>query len=140
VRDSDRWTLVAASGRSTYARDRLGAMLGLSPSEIERLAPPEACGEAFCQWQSGARAIFLARDASALERACAPGAIVIANTETPPDYAARCQLAALISAESIATFGGATITETPPGPHIARAWPPEIHRPWTPQAASADQE
>ncbi len=140
VRDNDRWTLLAASGRSTYARDRLGAMLGLSPSEIERLAPPEACGEAFCQWQSGARAIFLARDLSALERACAPGAIVIANTQTPADYAARCQLAALINAESIATLGGATITETPLGPRVARAWPPEIRRAWTPQAPSADQE
>jgi len=140
VRDNGRWTLVATSGRSTYARDRLGAMLGLSPPEIERLAPPETCGEAFCQWQGGVRSIVLARNPSALERACSRGGVVIANFETPGDYAARCQLAALINAESIATLGGATITETPLGPRIARAWPLEVRRPWTPRAPSTDQE
>jgi competence protein ComEC len=29
--DTTHWTLIGGSGRSTYARDRLGAMLGLSP-------------------------------------------------------------------------------------------------------------
>jgi competence protein ComEC len=140
VRDSGAWTLVANSTRSTYARDRLGAMLGLSPSEIERLAPPEACGEAFCQWQTPKRTIFLARDAAALARACVPRAIVIAQTETPADYAARCQLATLVSAQSIAELGGATITEAPLGPRIARAWPRDIQRPWTPQARTAEGE
>jgi competence protein ComEC len=139
VREADRWTLLAA-GRSTYARERLGATLGLTPAEVERLAPPEACGETFCQWQTPSRPIFLARDAAALERACAQRAIVIAQTETPANYAARCQLAALISAESIAALGGATITETPIGLSIARAWPPEIHRPWTPQTRSGEGE
>ena len=43
VRDSDRWTLLSTSRRSTYARDRLGATLGLSPAEIELLAPSETC-------------------------------------------------------------------------------------------------
>jgi competence protein ComEC len=140
ARDNGRWTLLAASGRLTYARDRLGSMLGLSPSEIERLAPPEACGEGFCQWQSGARAIVLVRDAEALERACIPGAIVIAPLEPPTDFASRCQLAALLGAHDIAQLGGATITETPLGPRIARATSPEIRRPWTPRVHSADQE
>jgi competence protein ComEC len=139
VRETDRWTLLA-HGRSTYARERLGATLGLTPAEVERLAPPEACSESFCQWRTQARAVFLVRDASALDRACEARAIVIAQTETPADYAARCQLAALISAGSIAELGGATITETPLGPRIARAWPPEIKRPWTPQAASGEGE
>jgi hypothetical protein len=138
VRDSGAWTVVANSTRSTYARDRLGAMLGLSPSEIERLAPPEACGEAFCQWQTPKRTIFLARDPAALARACVPRAIVIAQTETPADYAARCQLATLVSAQSIAELGGATITETPLGPRIARAWPTDIQRPWTPRARGGE--
>jgi len=137
VRDGDRWTLLAR-GRSTYARERLGATLGLTPAEVERLAPPETCGETLCQWQTPSRPIFLARDAAALERACVSRAIVIAQTETPANYAARCQLAALINAESIAQLGGATITDTPLGPRIARAWPPEIQRPWTPQSRSGE--
>jgi competence protein ComEC len=140
ARDDGRWTLLAANGRSTYARDRLGAMLGLSPSEIERLAPPEACGETFCQWRAAKRTIFLVRDPSAFERACAADAVVIVEAEAPADYASRCQLAALIDGQDIAELGGATITETPIGPRIARAWPAEIRRPWTPQARGADQE
>jgi competence protein ComEC len=140
ARDNGAWTLVASSTRSTYARDKLGAMLGLSPIEIERLAPPETCGEAFCQWQTARRTIFLARAAAALDRACVPRAIVIAQTETSADYGARCQLAALVSASSIAELGGATITETPLGPRIARAWPRDIRRPWTPQARSEEGE
>jgi hypothetical protein len=102
VREPDRWTLLAGSGRSSYARERLGAMLGLTPAETERLAPPEACGESYCQWQTTERAIFFVRDATAFERACTPRAIIIAETEAPADYAQRCQLAAFISAESIA--------------------------------------
>jgi competence protein ComEC len=140
ARDNGRWTLLAASGRSTYARDRLGSMLGLSPSEIERLAPPERCGEVFCQWQAGARAIILARDVTALERACIRGAVVIAPLALPADFASRCQPAALLDAQGIAQLGGATITETPLGLRIARAASPEIRRPWTPRARSADQE
>ncbi|MGQ0531345.1 MAG: ComEC/Rec2 family competence protein [Caulobacteraceae bacterium] len=140
ARDDGRWTLLAAKGRSTYARDRLGATLGLSPAEVERLAPPEGCSEALCRWQAGVRTIFLVRDSAALEHACLPRAIVIANIEAPANYVSRCQLAALVDAQSIAELGGATITETALGPRIARAWPPEIRRPWTPKAPSADQE
>lgn len=138
VREADRWTLLAGSGRSTYARERLGAMLGLTPAETERLAPPEACGETFCEWQTTQRAIFFVREGVALERACAPRAIVIAETETPANYATRCQLAALITRERIAQLGGATITETPLGPRVERAWPPEINRPWTPKASPGE--
>jgi hypothetical protein len=75
-----------------------------------------------------------------LDGACVADAIVIAQTETPADFGARCQLAALITPESIAQLGGAIITETPLGPHIARAWPADIHRPWTPQARTAEGE
>ncbi|MCX7359880.1 MAG: ComEC/Rec2 family competence protein [Alphaproteobacteria bacterium] len=140
VRDGDHWTLLSNSQRSTYARDRLGATLGLSPAEIERLAPAETCSDTFCQWQTQSRVIFLARDAAALDRACVAGAIVIAQTKALSDYATRCQLAALITPENIAELGGAIITETPRGPRIARAWPEDIHRPWTPQAGNAEGE
>ena len=140
VRDSDRWTLLSTARRSTYVRDRLGATLGLSPAEIERLAPAETCGDSVCRWETPARAIILVREAPALEQACVGGAIVIAQAETPADYASRCQLAALIAPQSIAQLGGAIITETPLGPRIARAWPAAIRRPWTPQARNAEGE
>jgi competence protein ComEC len=140
ARDNGDWTLLAASGRSTYARDRLGAMLGLSPSEIERLAPPETCGETVCRWRSGERAIFLVRTAAAIETACVRNAIVVAEFEAPENYAARCRLGGLIDANSLARLGGAAIAETPLGSRIERARPLEIKRPWTPLTRSADQE
>ncbi|MBL8545199.1 MAG: ComEC/Rec2 family competence protein [Hyphomonadaceae bacterium] len=140
VRDAGRWTLLGNSRRSTYARDGLGATLGLSPAEIERLAPAETCNDSSCQWQTPSRTIVLARDAAALERGCVAGAIVIAEIETPADYATRCQLAALITPASIAQLGGAIITETPLGPRVTRAWPADIRRPWTPQARNTEGE
>lgn len=140
VRDAERWTLLGSNGRSTYARDRLGAMLGHSPAEIERLAPPELCGDSYCQWQTGQRSIVLVGNVTALQHGCIAGAVVIAQAPTPAGYAARCQLAALITQESIAELGGAIVTETPVGPRIERAWPREIRRAWTPQVRSADQE
>lgn len=139
VRDGDQWTLLSGSHRSTYARDRLGATLGLSPAEIGRLAPAQSCGETYCVWRTPLRQIVLVRDQTALERACIPHAIVIAETTTPTNFAAHCQLAALITHESIAQLGGATISETPLGPRVRRAWPSEIRRPWTPQARSAEE-
>ncbi|MEQ1808340.1 MAG: ComEC/Rec2 family competence protein [Terricaulis sp.] len=140
VRDNGHWTLLSNSRRSTYARDRLGATLGLSPAEIERLAPAETCSDSFCRWQTPSRAMFLVRDAAALEQGCVTNGIVVAQTETPTDYASRCQLAALITQDSIAQSGGATITETPLGPRIARAWTADIRRPWTPQTRNAEGE
>ncbi len=140
VRDAERWTLISSNVRSTYARVRLGAMLGQSPAEIERLAPPETCSDSYCLWQTGRRSIVLIREATALEHGCIADALVIAQAPTPTDYAARCQLAALVTQESIVALGGAIVTETPLGPRIERAWPQEIRRAWTPQAHSANQE
>ena len=109
-------------------------------AEIERLAPAETCSDSFCRWQTPSRAMFLVRDAAALEQGCVTNGIVVAQTETPTDYASRCQLAALITQDSIAQSGGATITETPLGPRIARAWTADIRRPWTPQTRNAEGE
>jgi len=58
----------------------------------------------------------------------------------PDGYAQRCRLGVLIDAQSLALLGGATITETPLGPRVARAWSADTQRPWTPAVASADQE
>jgi len=141
ARDGERWTLLAKPGRSTFARDRLGAMLGLSPREIERLAPPEACGGRLCHWRQRRRDMFLVHDATALAQACRQNALVIATIETPNDYTQRCQLGGLIDSRSIAQLGGAVVTETPLGPRISRAWPANIQRPWTPaHSVNSDQE
>jgi len=139
ARDGDGWALLAARGRSTFARDRLGSMLGLSPAEIERLAPPEACGDALCHWRSPIGDIFVVRDALSLETACTANAVVIARLSAPSDFASRCELAVLVDGPNLAALGGATITPTPFGLRVERARPSNIQRPWT-VAASTDQE
>ena len=122
--ETARWTLIASGGRSTYARDKLAAMLGLSPPTIERLAPPEACGEMVCTQRTPAgREILLFRRAEAFEAACAPAAHVIAATPAPPSYAARCPQTHVIDIRNIALLGGALIYETPRGLIITRARP-----------------
>jgi len=140
ARDNEdgRWRLIA-SGRSTYARDRLGAMLGIAPPQIERLAPPDACGDALCTWRSGERRFAYVRREEGFSEACALGAIVIARTAAPAEYAERCGLAALLDATDLAQLGGAMIFETKEGLRIERAWPAHIRRAWTVRAA-ADQE
>lgn len=139
ARDGERWALLAARGRSTFAKDRLGSMLGLSPAEIARLAPPDACGDTLCQWRSSIGDIFVARDAASLERACHAGAIVITDLAAPDGFAARCGLGVLLDGPNLAASGGATITRTPTGLEIKRARPAEIQRPWT-IGVSSDQE
>ncbi len=138
--DAGQWTLIASGGRSTYARDRLGAMLGVSPPLIERLAPPEGCGDALCIWRSDGLDYAFVRDASGFERACMQGSIVIARVTAPERFAESCTLSVLIDAPNIARLGGALIYETPDGPRIERAWPEHVQRPWTPRTASLDQE
>ena len=143
VRASDpaRWTIIASGGRSTYARDKLAAMLGLSPPVIERLAPPEACGESACAQRTPAgREIHLFSRAEAFDAACVPAALVIAATPAPPAYAARCPRALVLDANNIALLGGALIYETPAGLSFTRARPPHIARPWTPRGNASDQE
>jgi competence protein ComEC len=139
ARGGDASWRVMTSGRSTYARDRLGAMLGLAPPEIERLAPPEACGDSICMWRRGERDFAFVRAEDGLAQACVQGAAVIARVQAPDNYSERCGLAALMHAPDIAQLGGATIYEGDGRLRIERAWPPNIHRAWTVRG-SADQE
>ena len=115
-------------------------MLGLSPHRIERLAPPEHCSAELCRWGQGANGIFLVLETSAFASACVPGALIVAAVPAPADYRQRCSLRALMDADDIARFGGATITETPTGVRIERAWPSSVRRAWTPQAVSAEAD
>lgn len=135
----ERWQLIAGRGRSTYARDRLGAMLGIAPPQIERLASPDGCGEALCAWRSGDQAFVLVRSAPGFADTCAPGAVVLSRHPAPEDYAARCEPSALIDAANLAQLGGALIYSAEQGLRIERAWPTHTRRAWTVRAAS-DQE
>ncbi|MGH6951770.1 MAG: hypothetical protein ACREH4_12920, partial [Vitreimonas sp.] len=118
--------------------DRLGAMLGMSPPAIERLAPPETCGEAGCIWSANSVTIVLARAPPALT--CRQGAIVITSLTPPADYAARCVPLALIDAQSVAAHGGGLIYREVDGVRIERAQLAGVRRAWTPRVESLDQE
>ena len=139
ARGSDvQWRLIT-SGRSTYARDRMGAMLGLAPTQVERLAPPDTCGDAYCTWRRGERDFAFVRAEEGLAEACVRGATVIARVSAPEDFAHRCGLAGLMHAPDIAQLGGAMIYEDEDMLRIERAWPAHINRAWTVRG-SADQE
>lgn len=141
ARDDGRWTLLARQGRSSFARDRLGSMLGLAPAEISRLAPPEDCTEGWCRWRSGRQTIVLVRDAAFFEQACEPRALVLSADAAPERFAVRCKLSGLVDQPSLRTFGGAIATQTPLGLVVTRAQSPALQRPWSRvQAPAADQE
>ena len=146
VRDANGWTLAQGGGRSTYARDRLGAMLGLSPPVIERLTPPETCGEALCTWRTSAAQIVFTRAATVFE--CGRGAVIIhgapaSSPATPvanePQAVDSCAPAATIDTADLAQRGGGFIYAEGQGVRIERALPDGVRRPWT-QRAAPDQE
>jgi competence protein ComEC len=134
------WRLIAGRGRSTYARDRLGGMLGISPPQIERLTPPEACGAAYCalRTQNGFGFVVVRQEAGFVA-GCRVGATVISYLAAPPGYARSCHLAALLDASDRARFGGGMIYETETGLRIMRAWPAQVRRAWTPRTPNPDE-
>jgi hypothetical protein len=141
ARSESGWSLIAGRGRSTYARDRLGGMLGISPPQIERLATPEHCSESLCALRTpDGFGMMVVRDEAGFEQACRPGAFVIAVPRAPPDFAARCSLAVLMDADDRARLGGAMIYENDLRLIVKRAWPGHVRRAWTPRTASPDAE
>lgn len=139
VRDGARWTLVAGRGRSTYARDHLGAMIGIAPPALARLAPPQSCGANACTWATPAhRQIVLVQTAHGFATACAHNTLVIARVAAPADFKTRCRPMALLDQVDLERRGGAMITESARGFVIARASPDGVHRAWTPVVADED--
>ncbi len=124
VREQGAWTLLTNPRRSTYARDRLGAMLGLSPPVLERLAPPTACANERCAWRLGSRMLIVAR-AFDPRRDCLANAIIIVETLAPFD---QCATARLVGPGDRLRFGGAFIFSDG---RIERARPSALARPWT---------
>jgi competence protein ComEC len=141
VREADAWRLIAGRGRSTFARDRLGGMLGLSPPRIERATAPESCGENVCLMRISAdRAIIIVRNEAGFAAACRAGAVIVAVPRAPDNFAQTCAPTALIDPTDRAAFGGGMIYETNTGLRVERAWPSGVRRPWTPQTPAPDQE
>lgn len=141
VRDGERWTLVSARGTSTYARDKLGMMLGLGPSEVEQLASPETCGESKCTWQAGAARVLFFRGVENANLTCDQNDIVIldADRSVLPE---NCRPRALIDHGVLATQGGSLIYSTGGALRLEHAIGPHVRRPWTPSltAPQSDQE
>jgi hypothetical protein len=106
---------------------------------VDRLAPPEACGEALCVWRAGELRFAFVRAEEGFADACVAGAVVIARSAAPEGFTDRCRLTALMDAPDITHLGGAAIYATADGVRIDRAWPTHLRRPWTVRAA-ADQE
>lgn len=132
------WTLIAGAGRSNFARDRLGPMLGLAPAEIERLASPENCGADACVWRDrGGGHMALVLTDTGFASACRAGALVLTRRAAPLGYQPNCALAGLIDADDLARHGGGLVY---PGGRVERAWPTRVRRLWTPSLTSSDHE
>lgn len=127
----NRWGLLTAPGRSTFAQDRLGAILGLSAPQVARLADPDACGPSACVIQVGeAQAFILVRTEAGFEQACAPGALVVSRHAAPEGFKTRCAPAHLLDASALDRSGGAFVYAEGDGFRLRRAHPPERQRPW----------
>ncbi|HVK79333.1 MAG TPA: ComEC/Rec2 family competence protein, partial [Verrucomicrobiae bacterium] len=132
------WLLINEARRSTYARDRLGAMLGLAPAQLERLAPPESCGDEFCTWETEGQRFAYARREAALAQMCGEGDVILSRAPLPAD--AACEAAQLIDANDLARSGGGFIYLEDGALRIERAWPDGVRRAWTPRTPLGDQE
>jgi competence protein ComEC len=129
---SEPWRLVPGAGRSTYARDRLGAMLGLALPRVDRLSIPEICTEAACTLRTpAAHTLIVVRTEKGFAQACVPRAVVITKLSTPADFGQRCGLAHLLDAPDLAQSGGAFFYETDAALTLRRAYPPGMRRAWT---------
>lgn len=136
--DASSWSLMARPGRSTYARERLGAMLGLTPRQIEHLPPPHTCTDLLCGWRTprGHR-VFVVTEAAGFDAACVSGALVLSARPAPDDFVRSCG-ARLIDPLSLSQSGGGFVREDGEGLHISRVREPGQLRPWTPRAAAQE--
>lgn len=125
------WRLLRAAGRSPYARERLGEMLGVPPRRSDRLAPPEGCDEARCVITHLAQPVIVARTADAFAAPCIAGAWTLTPLEAPPDYAARCGPLALIDARDLAAQGGGFMRSVDAELQTTRTRAPDARRPWS---------
>jgi competence protein ComEC len=150
VREGGDWRLLTRGGRSTYARERLGAMLGIAPLSGERLPPPEHCNDAACAVRLEAETVLLlvrtqdgfAQSPPEIQNPpeMAPRKAIVLTPLTAPSGYAESRSSTLIDAENLARFGGGLIYVDASGLRIVRAFDPAVRRPWTPRAPAPDHE
>lgn len=133
------WRMIAGAGRSTYARDRIGAMLGLAPSRVARLSTPEACSENACVLNLAQHTLVLVRTEAGAADACVRGATVIARAPIEPAFAERCAPALIIDAESLQSAGGGFVYVDADTLTVARADPGHLARPWSRRAGEGGE-
>lgn len=139
AKDSDGdWMLINEARRSTYARDRLAAMLGVAPAQLERLAPPETCTDDFCTCDFDGQRFFYARTEADLTSLCEEGIIILSPARSPAG--APCAAGQIIDASDLAKHGGGFIYLEDGALRIERAWPSGVRRAWTPRTPASDQE
>jgi len=135
VRDdnaAEPWRLISGGGRSTYARDRIGAMLGLALPRVARLSAPETCTDTICVIETPAgRMLILVRTQEGFAHACAQGAVVVSRFAAPEDFAQRCDVAHMLDAANLERAGGGFVYEAHGHLTIARAHPSGLRRAWT---------
>ncbi len=140
IKQAGGWALAAGRGRSTYARERLGAMLGLAPLTVARLPAPVGCGEAVCVLEAGrAVGVLLVLSEEGFAAACKPGALVLTRLAAPAGFGERCDAERVIDAGDLARFGGGFLYPAPTGARLDRA-AGQAQRPWTAPAPGLDQE
>jgi competence protein ComEC len=137
--DSGAWTLLSDQRRSAYARERLGAMLGLAPAAVARLAAPEGCEAGhMCQWRSHGLAFATVAVADSTPGPlCAERLIVFARADSG---AGACARWSVIDPTDRAARGGGFIYAVDGGVRIVRAQQPNLApRPWR-RSTLASQE
>lgn len=127
--DDGVWTLVAGRGRSAYARERLGAMLGLTPHEVSRLAPPETCDDRSCRWYAGGARLVLALSDAAIE--CSGADVVLSRTDSA---VAECDANVVVGAQDRAQRGGAMAYVRDGEVRMVFARAAGHRRPWSPRS------
>ncbi|MET0181446.1 MAG: ComEC/Rec2 family competence protein [Caulobacterales bacterium] len=127
--------LMRNGGRSTFARDRIGAQLGLNLNELEAAAEVENCDDTLCAWRMpSGRTAYLVKQETAFQRACDSGSLVLSPLPAPVGFSMQCAQTTLIDARSLRE-GGALIYEHHAALRIEHSAPSWIRRPWTPQEA-----
>ncbi len=137
ARTGEHWSLLTR-GRSTYARDRLGAMLGFAPSELERLAPPQ-CTDSYCVLEENT-SIAMITHAEGFKSTCRRFRVIITRETAPADHSRRCEVRMLIDAVDLARLGGGLVFDGGETLRVQRATPSTTRRPWSPEAVAFDQE